>query len=85
MGRTQIKLEKRADRWRWVCPNGHRSWEPTNEHFWCATCARTHGADVEPSFEELRDQKTDKLLDRDEVELLTEAGPYRDVATDAGV
>ena len=85
MPRLKIKLESRRDRWRFLCPEGHRSWEPTNEHFWCATCARAHADDVEPSFDQLRDQKTDELLDRDEVELLTDAGPYRDVATDAGV
>lgn len=85
MGRTQIELEDKADRWRYVCPAGHRSWEPTNEHFWCAACASGPDADVNPSFTQLRDQKTDDLLDRDDVELLTDAGPYTDVATEAGL
>lgn len=85
MGQTQIKLEGDDDRWRFVCPNGHRSWEPTNEHFWCAACARSVDDDAEPSFDQLRDQKTDDLLERGDVELLTDAGPYHDVATEAGI
>jgi hypothetical protein len=85
MGRTQIELEDKADRWRYVCPAGHRSWEPTNEHFFCVVCARRPETDTNPSFRQLRDQKTGNLLDRDDVELLTDAGPYSDVATEAGI
>ena len=69
-----VRIESRSDRWRFVCPRGHRSWEPTNHHFWCATCARTDGADG--SFHELRDQKTGELREREHVRLVTPTGPY---------
>lgn len=84
MSRREIKLDGDADRWRYVCPAGHRSWEPTNEHFWCAACARALD-DVDPSFEQLRDRKTDELLERGDVQLLTDVGPYQDIATEAGI
>lgn len=37
------------------------------------------GDDVEPEFEELRNQKTGDLVERDDVVLLTPAGPYDDL------
>ena len=69
-----VRIESRSDRWRFVCPRGHRSWEPTNHHFWCATCARTDG--VDGSFHELRDRKTGELREREHVRLVTPTGPY---------
>nr|WP_245545372.1 hypothetical protein [Halomicrobium katesii] len=57
-----------------MCPRGHRSWEPTNHHFWCASCARTDG--VDGSFNELRDRKTGELHERERVRLVTPTGPY---------
>ncbi|OLZ42608.1 hypothetical protein A6E15_02170 [Natrinema saccharevitans] len=67
--KEEIRLADRTDRWRFVCPNGHRSWEPTNNHFWCQKCARNYGDDVEPEFDELRDRKTDRLIPRDQLVL----------------
>lgn len=86
MPRT-IKLHDELDRWRYVCPRGHREWEPTNGHYWCAGCARAAAAndDVDPAFAELRDRKTGDLLARNEVTLETEVGPYANLKTDAGV
>jgi hypothetical protein len=69
-----VEIENRMDRWRFVCPRGHRSWEPTNHHFWCAKCARRDG--VDGVFHELRDRRDGGLLKRDQVRLLTPAGPY---------
>lgn len=71
-----IELENETDRWRWVCPRGHRSWEPTNGHFWCATCARNWD-DIDPEFDELRDKRTGETVPREEIVLLTPSGPYR--------
>ncbi|MFB6188592.1 MAG: hypothetical protein ABEI57_01795 [Halapricum sp.] len=73
----QIRLEDETDRWKWVCPNGHRNWEPTNEHFWCQTCARTRGLDGE--FAQLRNKATGEVHDRDDLRLVTPAGPYQDL------
>lgn len=69
-----ITLDDETDRWRWVCPNGHRSWEPTNNHFWCAKCARYW--DTDPTFDQLLDKVTGEIVPRDEIRLLTPAGPY---------
>jgi 5-methylcytosine-specific restriction endonuclease McrA len=72
-----IRLDEEVDRWQWVCPNGHRSWEPTNDHFWCQKCAQLK--DVDGVFHRLRNKRTDDLYERDEVRLITSAGPYREL------
>lgn len=69
-----VEIEDRHDRWRFTCPRRHRDWEPTNHHFWCAACARSDG--VDGTFAELRDRMTGRLIDREDVKLQTEAGPY---------
>lgn len=69
-----LRIENQMDRWRFVCPRGHRSWEPTNHHFWCAQCARMK--EFDGVFYELVDRKTGREYERDEVQLLTAAGPY---------
>ena len=71
-----VRIENELDRWRYVCPLGHRTWEPTNHHFWCQHCARRN--DVDGAFYKLRDKKTDALLVRHQVKLVTETGPYDD-------
>ncbi|AUV81208.1 hypothetical protein C2R22_05655 [Salinigranum rubrum] len=76
MSRQVIELDDEVDRWKWVCPKGHRSWEPTNHHFWCAKCASHYEADG--VFHQLRNLATGDLYERDEVELQTPAGPYSD-------
>lgn len=72
-----VRIENRSDRWRFVCPRGHRSWEPTNHHFWCQACARAPG--VDGVFHQLRDRKTGTSYERHEVQLLTPIGPYDDI------
>jgi len=71
-----VRIENERDRWRYVCPLGHRTWEPTNHHFWCQQCARRD--DVDGAFYKLRDRKTDALLVRHQVQLVTPTGPYDD-------
>lgn len=73
-----INTEDKTDRWQWVCPQGHRTWEPTNFHFWCAGCARAwdHNEDLDPEFQELRNKKTGETVTREEIVLVTPAGPY---------
>ncbi|QGN05869.1 hypothetical protein Hrd1104_00225 [Halorhabdus sp. CBA1104] len=73
-GRRTIDLNDETDRWRYTCPNGHRQWEPTNHHFWCASCARQRGQ--EATFHALHDRKTDQELERIEVRLVDGIGPY---------
>lgn len=69
-----VRIENEQDRWRFTCPRGHRSWEPTNHHFWCSNCARA--GDVDGVFHELRDGRDDQLLEREQVKLVTPVGPY---------
>lgn len=73
---VEIDLDEETDRWQWRCPAGHRSWEPTNYHFWCAQCARSNDTDAEPEFEELRNVRTDETFERDEVELVRGSESY---------
>lgn len=68
-----IRLRSPADRWRYTCPKGHRSWEVTNNHFWCQQCA-TGYANAEPEFDELRDRKTGALIPRDRLALTLRGG-----------
>ena len=74
MARETIEIEDKVDRWRFVCPRGHRDWEPTNHHFWCAACARAH--DHDGVFHELHDKRDGGLLAREDVKLMTPVGPY---------
>ena len=57
----------RQDPWRYTCPRGHTSWEPTNDHLWCAACARSVDPDAEPEFGRLHDKKTGNTIDHHEV------------------
>jgi hypothetical protein len=82
MPRRRIVLEDETDRWRYRCPRGHTNWEPTNQHFWCQQCATGVDRAADPSFEALRDSKTDDLLDRDEVELVDYEDHLRHVGGD---
>jgi hypothetical protein len=69
-----VRIENRSDRWRFVCPRGHRSWEPTNHHFWCQKCSRCQG--VDGVFHELHDHKTGENFEREHIRLVTAVGPY---------
>ncbi|MFB6161995.1 MAG: hypothetical protein ABEJ86_00940 [Halococcoides sp.] len=69
-----VDIESRADRWRFRCPEGHVSWEPTNDHFWCARCASDPNA--EAAFDALYDKRQDRWLERDQVRLLDSVAPY---------
>ena len=71
----EIRLEDELDRWRWVCPNGHRSWEPTNRHFWCPRCAENDG--VDGVFDELRNRATEECYVREELTFVGHGGPAR--------
>ena len=78
---VQINLDDTMHRWRWTCPNGHRNWEPTNNHFWCQACARLN---EDPVFHELHDKRAGKNYDRDDLELVTDCGPYHEVYGEEG-
>ena len=56
MGAAKVKITRKSQKWRYRCPNGHTSWEMTNNHMWCRACANQ--LDIDPEFWELYDQKT---------------------------
>jgi len=35
-----VEIDRDAEPYRWVCPNGHSSWDRTNNHLWCVQCRR---------------------------------------------
>lgn len=74
MAKEVVRIENQLDRWRFTCPRGHRSWEPTNHHFWCQQCARVD--DVDGVFHELHDRKCGVGYGREQVRLMTPFGPY---------
>ena len=76
---VKIHLDDEGDRWRFVCPRGHRTWEPTNHHFWCQACAESPDLDIDPVFHELHDLTTGDELERGDVRLVTEMGEYADI------
>jgi len=81
--REEIDLGDETDRWRYTCPHGHREWEPTNHHFWCAGCARSPRK--EAVFQTLRDASTGLEYRREEVRLVDHGGPYdRDLDREGG-
>jgi len=73
--RVTVNIEDRVDRWRFTCPNGHRSWEPTNHHFWCAKCARD-AVETDGVFHALRDKRDGREIAREDVRLVDRVGPY---------
>lgn len=77
MRRERIELDSERDRWKWTCPRGHRSWEPTNDHFWCKRCAAGHD-DADPVFRRLKNRATGEVVPREELVLVPPAGPSRD-------
>jgi hypothetical protein len=78
---TVIDLDDETDRLAWRCPRGHAHWEPTNSHFYCRSCAHQsrHDDDLNPTFDELRNDATGETVPREELRLRTELGDWRDV------
>lgn len=68
---VRIDRTNPADRYRYVCPNGHVNWDRTNNHIWCRSCRRQceAGDDVDPEHYELLDKKTGERIDWSRVRL----------------
>ena len=67
---VRIDLADDVDRWEWRCPEGHTQWEPTNRHFWCATCSRQPDPHLDPTFNELVNWRTRETVPRDQIRLV---------------
>ena len=70
--RVEIDLDDFQDRSRYVCPNGHTRWSPTNSHLWCRSCREQHehGADIDPEHYEVVDKRDDRVIPWSAVEIV---------------
>jgi hypothetical protein len=66
-----LEISTARDAQRLRCPNGHVV-EPTNEHWYCYSCAR-HWEDCESEFCRVRDAETGEMVSRRDVEFSGEA------------
>ena len=69
----EIDRSKTSERWRYVCPNGHTDWYPTNNHTWCKGCRRQFEAgdeDIDPEHWEIVDKATGESIPWSAVELV---------------
>lgn len=64
--RLELDTDDPVQRWRYRCPRGHTAFEPSNHHWYCGECARSHN-DVDPEFTELLDARTGDVYERDAV------------------
>jgi hypothetical protein len=62
---VEIDRSRTADRWRFVCPNGHADWERTNNHIYCRTCYQEHvhhDPERDPEHYHVLDKKRHELI-----------------------
>jgi len=62
----EVVIDRRdaLDRYRFTCPRGHTTWDRTNNHIWCGSCRQEgeHGADVDPEWYVVYDNKEDREI-----------------------
>lgn len=61
---VKIDRSDAADRYRYVCPNGHTTWSRTNSHIWCKACSEQsrQDEDVNPEHWSIHDKKTGERI-----------------------
>lgn len=57
-----------TDRWRYRCPEGHPSWRPSGDQFYCRRCSQDPTIDS-PIHEVLLDKRTDETVTREMLDL----------------
>ena len=65
-----VRLWVDTDRWRYRCREGHPSWRPSGNQFYCQGCSRDPTVDS-PMYETLLDQQTDEVVTREMLDLRT--------------
>ena len=67
-----VRVNRRAERFRYRCPNGHTTWDRTNNHVWCPSCRRQaeQGRDVDPEHHRIVDAKRDIEIPWERVEVI---------------
>lgn len=60
----RVEIDRSKAPHRWGCPEGHVSWDKTNSHIWCPTCARQaeNGRDIDPEHWEILDKMNDETI-----------------------
>jgi len=70
---VRIDRSQASVRYRYLCPNGHIDWSPTNNHLWCKGCRRRYEAgdeDVDAEHYHVVDKKTGEKIGWERVELV---------------
>jgi hypothetical protein len=67
-----VEIDRGEEPYRWLCPNGHISWDRTNNHLWCPSCRRALDADARLDAERAEhyhivDAKGDREIPYDQV------------------
>lgn len=72
----RITIDRSDEPLRWRCPNGHVSWDRTNNHLWCPSCRRDAeaGRDVDPEHWEIVDARNDETIPYSAVEFAEDQG-----------
>lgn len=73
-----LRISTIAEKWRLECPNGdvgegHTNWFPIDGVFRCQGCAELarHDPERQTEYPSLRDKKTGRLVEREQVVLAT--------------
>jgi hypothetical protein len=69
---TPVEIDRDEEPYRWLCPNGHISWDRTNNHLWCPSCRRALESDARLDAERAEhhhivDAKGDREIPYDQV------------------
>lgn len=62
-----VEINREDEPYRWRCPNGHTSWDRTNNHIWCPSCRRALQSGsmmkvAKAEHYEIVDAKTDETI-----------------------
>lgn len=62
-----VEVDRADEPYRWRCPNGHTSWDRTNNHIWCPSCRRALEGEAVLSKRsaehwEIVDEKTNRTI-----------------------
>jgi hypothetical protein len=68
-----VTIDRAEEPYRWVCPNGHASWDRTNNHVWCVQCRRALESNAmikvaQAEHYEIVDKKTNRTIPYEAVE-----------------
>jgi len=71
-GKVVIDRSDEIERYRFVCPRRHTTWDRTNNHIWCPSCRREDehsNEDVDPEHYYIYDKAEDRKIPWEDVVL----------------